>query len=67
MSTFYIPDERSKKRCEHSQLRGVSDTFSGVDVTDGQVKIYTGVIQLIEDYGDAAPQGRRWLVTVLDN
>jgi hypothetical protein len=66
MSMFYIP-EQSKKRCEESRNHKAPDTFSGVDAIDGLVKVYTGVVQSIEDHGESSPQGRRWRVTVLDN
>jgi hypothetical protein len=39
-------------------------TVSGVDVPDGTVKSYTGIVQSVEDHGPSAPQGRRWRVSM---
>lgn len=66
MATFYIPDEESKKRCDQSRNLKISDTFSGVDAIDGQVRVYVGVVQSVEDHGEKAPDGRRWRITIRD-
>jgi hypothetical protein len=42
------------------------DVFTGVDVIDGRVTPYIGVVQSIEDHGPSAPAAKRWRVTLLD-
>jgi hypothetical protein len=64
VSQFFVPDSASKQRCDVSRNNGVADTFSGVDAVQGNVGIYTGVVQSVEDFGPDAPQGRRWRVTL---
>jgi hypothetical protein len=64
MNQFYAPDEASAKRCHDSRRQKESITVSGVDVIDGKVKAYTGVVQSVEDFGAASPWGRRWRITI---
>ena len=64
MNQFFVPDSTSKQRCDVSRNNGVADTFSGVDAIRGNVGMYTGVVQSVEDFGPDAPQGRRWRVTL---
>ena len=64
MNQFYVPDDQSVERCHESRRRQEAITVSGVDVIDGKVKPYTGVVQSVEDFGAAAPLGRRWRVTI---
>ena len=64
MSQFYIPDSASKQRCDESRNNSAADTFSGVDTLHGDVGIYTGIVQSVEDMGPSSPQGRRWRVTL---
>jgi hypothetical protein len=64
MTQFYIPDEESRRRCEISRDSQRPDTFSGVGSITATVKIYTSVVQSIEDNGPGSPVGRRWRVTL---
>jgi hypothetical protein len=64
VNQFYAPDLASKQRCDASRDNGVSDTFSGVDAVQGTVGMFIGVVQSVEDFGAAAPDGRRWRVTL---
>lgn len=66
MKQFYVPDGPSAQRCHDSHRQQESITVSGIDVTDGKVKPYTGVVQSVEDLGASAPLGRRWRVTISD-
>ena len=64
MRTFFVPDAESADRARKSQFGQHRDTFSGVDVIDHQVRMYTGVVQSVDDSGDSAPRGRRWRVSI---
>jgi hypothetical protein len=64
MTQFYIPDEDTKMRCDKSRNSRKPDTFSGVDALKGNVQMYTGVVQSVEDFGPGAPDGRRYRVTI---
>jgi hypothetical protein len=64
MNQFWVPDLESKQRCDASRYTGRADTFSSVDVLRGTVEIYTGVVQSVEDFGQGAPEGSRWRVTL---
>jgi len=67
MSQFYVPDDESAKRCHESRNQRLSIEISGVDTIDNRVKLYTGVVQSVEDHGDKSPPGGRWRVTMLDS
>ena len=64
MSQFYVPDEHSAKRCHEARNEKKPITVSGVDVLDGTVKPYTGIVQSVKDHAPSAPQGRRWRVSM---
>jgi hypothetical protein len=32
----------------------------------GEIKLFEGVVQSIEDHGENAPKGRRWRVLMID-
>jgi hypothetical protein len=67
MSQFYVPDEDSAKKCQKSHNDRAAIAVSGVDDMDGRVKLYSGVVKLVEDFGRASVPGRRWRVTILDS
>jgi len=68
MNQFYVPDDqKTVERCHESRDQRKSITIAGVDAADGNVKLYTGVVQSVEDHGPASPLGRRWRVTILDS
>jgi hypothetical protein len=67
MSQFYVPDEDSAKKCQKSRDDKAAIDISGVDDLDGRVKLFSGEVQLVEDFGRASPRGRRWRVTILDS
>jgi hypothetical protein len=62
MDQFYIrdDDEDGIRRCELSQIDGTSITIAGLSA-EGQVKLYTGVVQsLVRD--EQRDPDRRWRV-----
>jgi hypothetical protein len=67
MNQFFVPDEESANRCHDSCDQKTPVAVSGVDTIDGKVKLYSGVVQSIEDHGMASAPGRRWRVTILDS
>jgi hypothetical protein len=67
MNQFFVPDEESANRCHDSCDHKTPIAVSGVDTIDGKVKLYTGVVQSVEDHGTASAPGRRWRVTILDS
>jgi hypothetical protein len=67
MSQFYIQDEESVKKCRDSYKHRDPVTVSGVDAIDNRVKLYTGVVQSVEDHGAASPSGRRWRATMQES
>ena len=64
MNQFYVPDLASKQRCDVSRDNGNADTFSGIDAIHGNVGMFVGVVQSVEEFGPDAPEGRRWRVTL---
>ena len=64
MNQFYVPDEESANRCHDSRDHKAPIAVSGVDTIDGKVKLYSGVVQSVEDYGTTSAHGRRWRVTI---
>jgi hypothetical protein len=67
MNQFFVPDEESANRCHDSCDHKTPIAVSGVDTIDGKVKLYSGVVQSVEDHGTASAPGRRWRVTILDS
>jgi hypothetical protein len=64
MDQFYIrdDDEDGIRRCKLSQIDGTSITIAGL-TAEGQVKLYTGVVQsLVHD--EQRDPDRRWRVTI---
>jgi hypothetical protein len=64
VNQFYAPDLAAKRRCDVSRDNGSADAFSGVDAIHGNVGMFVGVVQSVEDFGPDAPGGRRWRVTL---
>jgi hypothetical protein len=67
MNRFYVPDQESANMCHYSRDHMTPIAVSGVDIIDGKVKLYRGVVQSVEDHGTASVRGRRWRVTILDS
>jgi hypothetical protein len=66
MNQFYISDddEDGIRRCKLSQIDGTPITIAGL-TAEGQVKLYTGVVQsLVHD--EKRDPDRRWRVTIYD-
>jgi hypothetical protein len=57
--------EADLQRCDESRRFLSRLVISGV-TDDGEIKLFEGVVQSIEDYGENAPPGRRWRVTMID-
>ena len=66
MSQFYVPDEVTAKKCHRSRGHRASIAVSGIDASDGKVKLYEGVVQSVEDNGPTSANGLRWRVTILE-
>ena len=64
--TFWARDNESAHRAKESQRRKDINTFSGVDVIDGKVKSFSGVVVAVEDFSGRSPDGRRWRVSIRD-
>ena len=54
IKTFFALDTESADRAKKSQVDKRPDTFSGVDLLDGQVKLYTGIVRSVADSGVAS-------------
>jgi hypothetical protein len=68
MTAFFISSTNlgaDLQRCDESRKFLSRLVISGV-TDDGEIKLFEGVVQLIEDYGDNSPPGRRWRVTISD-
>jgi hypothetical protein len=68
MTAFFISwanPEADLQRCDESRRFLSRLVISGV-TDDGEIKLFEGVVQSIEDYGENAPPGRRWRVTMID-
>ena len=61
---FWAPDLEFATRATQSGSSRRPDLFIGVDTIDGQVKPFRGVVWGIEDYGEKAPGGQRWRVSI---
>jgi hypothetical protein len=64
MSQFFIrdDDEDGIRRCKLSQIDGALITIAGL-TADGQVELFTGVVQSLVHDGKRDPD-RRWRVTL---
>ena len=64
MSQFYVPDAASMDVCQQSISSRLNVSVSGIDVSDGLLKAFSGAVQSVMDTGKDKPDGRRWLVTM---
>jgi hypothetical protein len=68
MSQFYISSEfpeRDLGRCNRSRDFRRWLAITGA-TEEGQIKLFEGVVQSVEDNGENAPPGKRWRVTIVD-
>jgi len=68
MTTFFISSanpEADLQRCDESR-RFLSRLVITGATDQGEIKMFEGVVQSIEDYGDNSSLGRRWRVTMTD-
>jgi hypothetical protein len=68
MTAFFISSDNPEidlERCHESQefLRRLVITGA---TEQGELKLFEGVVQSIEDQGENAPKGRRWRVLMID-
>jgi len=61
---FFAPDEEAAARARKSLAQQTPETFSGVDILDGQVKTFAGIVQLVEDNGASVAVGKRWQIAL---
>jgi hypothetical protein len=59
MSQFYVPDAASMDVCQQSISSRSKVTVSGVDISDGRLKEFTGSVASVKDMGKDTPDGRR--------
>ena len=62
MSEFYVHDDWAVRRCLASYTEQRPDSVAGVDASDLEVKLFTGVVQSVQDCGLTAAYGRRWRI-----
>jgi multicopper oxidase len=68
MSRFFISSdnfETDLQRCHESQKFLSRLVITGA-TEQGEIKLFEGVVQSIEDHGENAPTGRRWRVMMID-
>jgi hypothetical protein len=68
MTAFFISStnpEADLQRCDESRKFLSRLVITGA-TQQGEIKMFEGVVQSIEDYGDNSPPGRRWRVTMID-
>jgi hypothetical protein len=68
MGAFFISSsnpEADLQRCHESQ-RFLSRLVITGATEQGEIKLFEGVVQSIEDHGENAPTGRRWRVMMID-
>ena len=61
---FFVADKESKERAEKSRDEQRLDVFTGIVGGEIKPKIFTGIVQMVEDKGAEAHRGRRYLVTI---
>ena len=67
MTQFYMSaanPEGDLQRCQKSQRHREWIVITGV-TAQGDIKLFEGVVQAIEDHGQDAPPNRRWRVTMV--
>jgi hypothetical protein len=68
MTAFFLNSanrEADLQRCEESQKFLSRLVITGT-TEEGELKMFEGVVQSIQDNGDNVPSGRRWRVTMMD-
>ena len=66
MSQFYISSENPEadlRRCQDSQKFRTWLVITGA-TEQGEIELFEGVVQSIEDNGENAPTGERWWITM---
>jgi hypothetical protein len=61
---FFAPDEEAATRARKSLAQQTPATFSGIDILDGQIKTFAGIVQLVEDNGASVPVSKRWRIAL---
>ena len=61
---FWAPDADTASRADRSRAGGRPDTFTGVDIIDGRLMPFTGIVSNVEDMGEKAPTSRRWRISI---
>jgi hypothetical protein len=62
---FWATDLDCAERARRSSVTGRSETFTGVDTVDGELKRFVGVVSSVEDMGEKAPViGHQWRVSI---
>jgi hypothetical protein len=68
MTAFFISSDNPEidlQRCHESQKFLSRLVITGA-TERGEIKLFEGVVQSIEDQGENAPKGRRWRVLMID-
>jgi len=68
MTAFFINSDNPEidlQRCHESQKFLSRLVITGA-TEQGEIKLFEGVVQSIEDQGENAPKGRRWRVLMID-
>jgi hypothetical protein len=68
MTAFFISStkpEADLQRCDESRKFLSRLVITGA-TEQGEIKMFEGVVESIEDYGENAPHGTRWRVTMMD-
>ena len=68
MSQFFISSDNPEsdlQRC-HELRKFLSRLVITGATEQGEIKLFEGVVQSIEDHGENAPTGRRWRVMMID-
>src|SRR5215510_2127061 len=68
VTAFFITSDNPEtdlQRCHESQKFLSRLVITGA-TEQGEIKLFEGVVQSIEDHGENAPRGRRWRVLMID-
>jgi hypothetical protein len=68
MAAFFISSDNPEtdlQRCHESQKFLSRPVITGAN-EQGEIKLFEGVVESIEDQGENAPKGRRWRVLMID-
>jgi len=68
MTAFFISSDNLEidlQRCHESQKFLSRLVITGA-TEQGEIKMFEGVVESIEDQGENAPKGRRWRVLLID-